>query len=522
VLRVQERKPVVGERCIVVALVAQAELRALPTPQVRFELRRERVQRLHRLRNRFLGLLRDQRQERLGEAREVPAGDRGLVAERVASMRVDGAEHRRRVVRFHEGARAVVDRLARHRHVVRVHDPVDESHVHPLRDERRLSRDDVVQQREERLGVVGERRVVASDRIQRELAQAFHVAACCVELERSHADVARRDARQHRTGQHPLAEHVFAGGRNRECARRRNAQRVHRLAHEHLAQHRAHGGLAVAAAREHRSARALERDVAAPSVAVDHFAEEKRATVAELRHEAAELVAGIGLRKRLRSRGDDVAREDRGHLRIVERGEVETKLAGERRVEEQEPRRRYGVGPACNVELRQLASERIVELERHALGGGRESVLTGHPAILSPGRSLRPRAQRRLIMRQFPRPGLAVMPLRYEDLNNEVRRISLSGRLDTVGSEEIADELASLSASANRGVVVDLSQVTFLSSMGIRALIAAAKARQANGGRMVLLVDGSDVVVRTLEATGVGELIPVYDDEGDAESAARA
>jgi anti-sigma B factor antagonist len=114
------------------------------------------------------------------------------------------------------------------------------------------------------------------------------------------------------------------------------------------------------------------------------------------------------------------------------------------------------------------------------------------------------------------------MPIRYEDQSNDVRRISLSGRLDTVGSEEIADELASLSATAPRGVVVDLSQVTFLSSMGIRALIAAAKARQANGGRMVLLVDGSDVVVRTLEATGVDELIPVYDDAGDAETAVLA
>jgi anti-anti-sigma factor len=58
--------------------------------------------------------------------------------------------------------------------------------------------------------------------------------------------------------------------------------------------------------------------------------------------------------------------------------------------------------------------------------------------------------------------------------------------------------------------------------MGIRALIAAAKARQANGGRMVLLVDGSDVVVRTLEATGVDELIPVYDDAEDAERAVLA
>ena len=114
------------------------------------------------------------------------------------------------------------------------------------------------------------------------------------------------------------------------------------------------------------------------------------------------------------------------------------------------------------------------------------------------------------------------MPIRYEDSNDNVRRISLSGRLDTLGSEEIADELASLATSAKRGVVVDLSQVTFLSSRGIRALIAAAKARQANGGRMVLLVDGGDVVTRTLEATGIDELIPVYDDESDAENAALA
>jgi anti-anti-sigma factor len=114
------------------------------------------------------------------------------------------------------------------------------------------------------------------------------------------------------------------------------------------------------------------------------------------------------------------------------------------------------------------------------------------------------------------------MPIRYEDLSNEVRRITLSGRLDTVGSEEISEELASLAATARRGVVVDLSQVTFLSSMGIRALISAAKARQANGGRMVLLVDGSDVVQRTIEATGVDELIPVYDDAGDAEKAVLA
>lgn len=112
------------------------------------------------------------------------------------------------------------------------------------------------------------------------------------------------------------------------------------------------------------------------------------------------------------------------------------------------------------------------------------------------------------------------MGIRYEDAN-DVRRIHLSGRLDTVGSEQIAGELAGLASSAKRGVVIHLSEVTFLSSMGIRALIAAAKDVQAKGGRMVLHVDGSDVVVRTLEATGVDELIPVFDDEEEADEAAR-
>ncbi|MCC7325365.1 MAG: STAS domain-containing protein [Burkholderiales bacterium] len=112
------------------------------------------------------------------------------------------------------------------------------------------------------------------------------------------------------------------------------------------------------------------------------------------------------------------------------------------------------------------------------------------------------------------------MGIRYEDVTDGVRRIHLFGRLDTVGSEEIAGKLASLAESAKRGVVVYLSGVTFLSSMGIRALVSAAKALQARGGRLVLHVDGSDVVVRTLEATGVDELIPVFDDEDEAERAA--
>ena len=111
------------------------------------------------------------------------------------------------------------------------------------------------------------------------------------------------------------------------------------------------------------------------------------------------------------------------------------------------------------------------------------------------------------------------MAIRYADVTEDLRRIFLSGRLDTVGSEQIATQFAELTESAKRGVVVHLSEVRFLSSMGIRVLIGGAKALQAKGGRMVLHVAENEVIIRTLEATGVDQLIPVFEDEEDAEEA---
>ena len=105
----------------------------------------------------------------------------------------------------------------------------------------------------------------------------------CRELERAHAQVACRDARQHGAGQRALALHRLASGGDRQRPRRRDAQRVHGLADQRLAQHQANGGLAVAAARERRAPGALERDVATLPGAVDHLAEQQRATVAQLR-----------------------------------------------------------------------------------------------------------------------------------------------------------------------------------------------------------------------------------------------
>jgi anti-sigma B factor antagonist len=113
------------------------------------------------------------------------------------------------------------------------------------------------------------------------------------------------------------------------------------------------------------------------------------------------------------------------------------------------------------------------------------------------------------------------MPISHQDVGEKLRRISITGRLDVAGTDTVATQLAALAASKN-SVVVDLTSVQFLASIGIRALISTAKEVQQRGGKMVLVVAGGSSVVMSLEATGVNELIPVFRSAADAERAALA
>ena len=116
----------------------------------------------------------------------------------------------------------------------------------------------------------------------------------------------------------------------------------------------------------------------------------------------------------------------------------------------------------------------------------------------------------------------SIMSINWDDIGENLRRIEISGRLDMVGASSIAAQLVELTAAPKKGIVVDMSAVEFLASIGIRALITSAKAVQERGGKMVLVVNPSTTVMMSLEATGVDLLIPVFDNTADAERAALA
>ncbi len=108
-------------------------------------------------------------------------------------------------------------------------------------------------------------------------------------------DDSPRLGRVRRPGSIRVARDLLAGRDHRQRPGGGDAERVHRLADQVLAQHRADGGLAVAAARERRAPRTLQVQVATASVSVEHLTEQERSTVAEPRREPTELVTRVRL-----------------------------------------------------------------------------------------------------------------------------------------------------------------------------------------------------------------------------------
>ncbi len=109
------------------------------------------------------------------------------------------------------------------------------------------------------------------------------------------------------------------------------------------------------------------------------------------------------------------------------------------------------------------------------------------------------------------------MEISHEDINPGLRRIVITGRLDIRGTDMIATRFAELSTEAKRNVIIDFTGVTFLASIGIRALISNAKALHKMGGHMALVVGDNTSVAKTLSSTGIDVLLQMFTRLEDAE-----
>lgn len=102
--------------------------------------------------------------------------------------------------------------------------------------------------------------------------------------------------------------------------------------------------------------------------------------------------------------------------------------------------------------------------------------------------------------------------LDYDD--DSAAKIVLAGKLDMEGVRAIEQPLTQLSGS-KQGLVLDMSAVPFIASIGIRHLVLAAKTLARHQGVLVLL-GPTEFVTEVLTMSGVDKLLPIVRSEDEA------
>lgn len=107
------------------------------------------------------------------------------------------------------------------------------------------------------------------------------------------------------------------------------------------------------------------------------------------------------------------------------------------------------------------------------------------------------------------------MKVETAELDNGVLKILLSGRLDVDGALAIDEDFRN-AVTGKKHVVVDLADVDYLASLGIRTLVVGAKMAANVGGKLVVLAPQRNVE-KVLRESNIDTLIPIVRDTADVD-----
>jgi anti-anti-sigma factor len=111
------------------------------------------------------------------------------------------------------------------------------------------------------------------------------------------------------------------------------------------------------------------------------------------------------------------------------------------------------------------------------------------------------------------------MAIVTEELTGGITKVTLDGRLDIEGAAALDSQMHVI-ATSRKAVLVDMQKVSFLGSVGLRALVIPARAIKSRGGKMVLFAP-NEMVENVLKTSGADTLVPVHHELQSALTALR-
>lgn len=102
------------------------------------------------------------------------------------------------------------------------------------------------------------------------------------------------------------------------------------------------------------------------------------------------------------------------------------------------------------------------------------------------------------------------MTISTESMDGDITRVILDGRLDIQGAATV-DLRMNVLAGSCKYLLIDMQNVSFLGSMGLRSILLPAKAVRRRGGKVALFAP-IPMVEEVLKASNIGEIIPIVHD----------
>jgi anti-anti-sigma factor len=93
--------------------------------------------------------------------------------------------------------------------------------------------------------------------------------------------------------------------------------------------------------------------------------------------------------------------------------------------------------------------------------------------------------------------------------------VTLYGEFDLLNAEELEERLL-VEGRLSHGLVVDLSQMSFIDAATIHAIKQAYETLRDSGQRMILQVSTDTIVERALTITGLDDYLPCASEREDA------
>lgn len=109
------------------------------------------------------------------------------------------------------------------------------------------------------------------------------------------------------------------------------------------------------------------------------------------------------------------------------------------------------------------------------------------------------------------------MDMNVNDTPDGVTHVVLEGRFDIAGAEQVDGPVMEIARRA-KILVIDLSKVPFIASLGVRTLMTSAKTMIGRGA-FIAVAGATDGVEKVLRLTGFDELVGLYPNTAAAEAA---